>query len=326
MIKTLKWLAVTATIGMIFVLIGGALVTKTDSGMGCGSSFPLCKGQLFPDEITPELIIEFSHRLVTGIVGISVILLAILAWKHIGHIREVKFLIVLSVFFLVLQAAVGAGAVLWGQSDFLLATHFGISLIAFAAIFLLTLLIFEVDKKFDAKSLVIQKKHRIETYLIAAFTLVVVYTGALVRHVDATLECPDWPFCHSDAMFQITDYHFLQWVQMGHRLISLLLFIWTILYFIKILKHYRNNRVMVWGWFTALGLITMQALAGAFVIFTRLNLGIALLHALFVACYFSMVSYFVFLSSRSAKYENEAYPNVNLKNKVKTAFTSTRST
>jgi len=87
MIKTLKWLSVVATLGMIFVLIGGALVTKTGSGMGCGASFPLCKGQLFPSEIDPELIIELSHRLVTGIVGIAVILLAVLAWKHIGHIR-----------------------------------------------------------------------------------------------------------------------------------------------------------------------------------------------------------------------------------------------
>src|SRR5699024_8756208 len=114
MIKTLKWLSIVATLGMVFVLIGGALVTKTGSGMGCGASFPLCKGQFFPSpsEIDAELIIELSHRLVTGIIGIAVVLLAILAWKHLGHIREVKFLIVLSVFFLFLQAAIGAGAVL----------------------------------------------------------------------------------------------------------------------------------------------------------------------------------------------------------------------
>lgn len=36
MIRTIKWLATVSTIGMIFILLGGALVTKTDSGMGCG--------------------------------------------------------------------------------------------------------------------------------------------------------------------------------------------------------------------------------------------------------------------------------------------------
>ncbi|HLR01920.1 MAG TPA: heme A synthase [Virgibacillus sp.] len=304
MIKTLKWLSVVATLGMIFVLIGGALVTKTGSSMGCGASFPLCKGQILPKEIDAELIIELSHRLVTGIIGIAVILLAILAWKYLGHVREVKFLIFLSVFFLFLQAAIGAGAVLWGQSDFILATHFGISLIAFTAIFLLMLLIFEIDKKFDAKSLFIEKKHRIELYMLTAFTMIVVYTGALVRHVDANLVCPDWPFCHNDAPFSFPDYHFVQWVQMGHRLIAGILFIWTVIYFIKMIKNYRHKRIMFWGWIATLGLITMQVIFGALIIFTRLNLGIALLHALFISLYFSMLSYFVFLSSRSAKYKN----------------------
>ena len=88
MIRYLKWLSVIATFGMIFVLLGGALVTKTDSGAGCGDSWPLCHGQLIPSEITLELVIELSHRLVSGIVGIVVLALSFFSWKHIGHIRE----------------------------------------------------------------------------------------------------------------------------------------------------------------------------------------------------------------------------------------------
>ena len=45
--RFLKWLSVLTTIGMIFILIGGALVTKTESGMGCGRSWPLCNGQVY---------------------------------------------------------------------------------------------------------------------------------------------------------------------------------------------------------------------------------------------------------------------------------------
>ena len=69
-VALLKWLSVFTTIGMLLILLGGALVTKTDSGMGCGRSWPLCKGQLIPDEITSELVIELSHRVVSGTVGI----------------------------------------------------------------------------------------------------------------------------------------------------------------------------------------------------------------------------------------------------------------
>src|SRR5690625_2891029 len=205
MIRTIKWLSVVSTIGMVFILIGGALVTKTDSGMGCGSSWPLCNGQLFPTEITPELIIEYSHRLVSTIIGVTVLLLSVLAWLVYGHIREVKFLSFISIFFLVLQGLIGAAAVVWGQSDYVLAIHFGVSLISFAAVFLLTLLVFEIDKKFDTTSLYIKRNHRVEIYLLTIFTMVVVYSGALVRHVNANLVCGSWPFCTNSAPFAFKD-------------------------------------------------------------------------------------------------------------------------
>ena len=90
--RSLKWFSVFTTIGMLFILLGGALVTKTDSGMGCGRTWPLCNGQIIPDEVTIELIIELAHRIVSGTEGIMVLILSIWSWKEIGHIRETKFL------------------------------------------------------------------------------------------------------------------------------------------------------------------------------------------------------------------------------------------
>lgn len=299
MIRTLKWLSVVSVIGMIFILLGGALVTKTDSGDGCGSSWPLCNGQIFPTEMSPELMIEYSHRLVSTVIGATVLLLVILAWIYIGHIREVKFLSFMSLFFLVFQGLIGAAAVIWGQSDFVLALHFGISLISFATIFLLMLLIFEVDKKFDASTLYIQKKHRVEIYLLTAFTMIVVYTGALVRHVNANLVCGSWPFCSNSNPFAFSDYNFHQWVQMGHRLVAGILFIWTIVFLIKVIKNYKRETVMYTGWWIATFLITSQVAFGALIIFSRLNIWIALLHALFITLYFGVLSYFILLSERS---------------------------
>src|SRR5690625_2782594 len=312
MIRRLKWLSVVSTIGMLFILIGGALVTKTDSGDGCGSSWPLCKGQLFPSNVTPELIIEYSHRLVSTVVGISVIVVAILAWKFLEHVGEIKLLAFLSTFFLVLQGLIGAAAVVWGQSDFVLAIHFGISLISFAAVFLLMLLIFEIDKKWDAKSLHIRKSHRIEIYLLTIYTLIVVYTGALVRHIDAHLVCSDWPFCFNSNPFAFHEYNFHQWVQMGHRFLAGILFIWTIVFFIKVYKNYRSNRIMYWGWLITLLLLTAQVISGAFIIFSQLNLWIALLHAFFITCYFGNISYFILLANRSAKQEKQATNSVHI--------------
>ncbi|GIN61386.1 heme A synthase [Robertmurraya siralis] len=299
--RSLKWFAVLTTIGMLFILLGGALVTKTDSGMGCGRSWPLCNGQLIPTDITMELVIELAHRVVSGVVGLMVLILSYWSWKAIGHIRETKFLSLLSFSFLVLQGLIGAGAVIWGQSDFILAIHFGISLISFAAVFLLTLLIFEVDKKFAAEKLVLDERMRKHIIGVTLYSFIVVYTGALVRHVNASLVCRDWPLCVNTAPNIPISFH--EWVQMGHRFAAALIFFWIAYITYMAIKHYKHQKVVYWGWIVSFILVTLQVIAGALVVLTKLNLFIALSHAFFISCLFGVLSYFILLTSRSKKNE-----------------------
>ncbi|QOR68425.1 heme A synthase [Cytobacillus suaedae] len=299
--RMLKWFAVLTTLGMLFVLIGGALVTKTESGEGCGDSWPLCHGEFVPSNITPELLIELSHRLVSGSVGIMVLILSIWAWKAIGHIRETKFLALISFFFLVLQALIGAAAVMWGQSDAVLALHFGISLISFASVLLLTLLIFEVDKKFNAESLIINAKMKFHIVGIILYSYVVVYSGAYVRHKGASLACPDWPVCNYNQLGFPTQTH--EWVQMGHRFAAGLIFIWIFIAMLRAIKYHKHQSVIYWGWIIAFTLVSLQVLSGAIVVLTRLNLFVALAHALIIACLFGVLSYLLLLTSRSKKNE-----------------------
>jgi cytochrome c oxidase assembly protein subunit 15 len=297
--RSLKWLAVATTIGMMFVLIGGALVTKTGSGMGCGRSWPLCNGQFMPTHITPQLIIELAHRLVSGAVGILVLILSLWTWKTIGQIRETKFLAFLSFFFLLLQGLIGAAAVKFGQSDFVLAMHFGISLISFAAVFLLTLLIFEIDKKFDAEKLLIDRRMGRHILAITIYSYLVIYSGALVRHTKSSLVCRDWPLCLNDAPSLPTNMY--EWVQMGHRTAAGILFLWILYITYLAIRYYKEQKVLYWGWIISFILVSLQVIAGALIIFTRLNLVIALLHAFFITCLFGMLSYFILLLSRSRK-------------------------
>jgi cytochrome c oxidase assembly protein subunit 15 len=297
--RSLKWLAVATTIGMMFVLIGGALVTKTGSGMGCGRSWPLCNGQFMPTHITPQLIIELAHRLVSGAVGILVLILSLWTWKTIGHIRETKFLAFLSFFFLLLQGLIGAAAVKFGQSDFVLAMHFGISLISFAAVFLLTLLIFEIDKKFDAEKLLIDRRMGRHILAITIYSYLVIYSGALVRHTKSSLVCRDWPLCLNDAPSLPTNMY--EWVQMGHRTAAGILFLWILYITYLAIRYYKEQKVLYWGWIISFILVSLQVIAGTLIIFTRLNLVIALLHAFFITCLFGMLSYFILLLSRSRK-------------------------
>ena len=295
--KYLKWFAVAATIGMLLILLGGALVTKTESGMGCGRHWPGCNGQLIPDEITPEVLIEFSHRVVTGSVGFLILILSVWSWKVIGHIRETKFLAVMAMFFLILQALIGAAQVLWGQGDFILALHFGISLLSFASVLLLTLLIFEVDRKFDADKLRIGSKLKWHTVGVTLYSYIVVYTGALVRHTDSGLICADWPLCNNDKFALPSNLY--EWVQMGHRTAAALIFIWIAFIAWHAVKQYKDQRVLYFGWITAFVIVSLQVIAGMLVVLTKLNLYFALVHSLLISLLFGLLCYMILLLSRS---------------------------
>ncbi|WP_342525937.1 heme A synthase [Chryseomicrobium sp. FSL W7-1435] len=300
----LKILAVLSTLGMLMILLGGALVTKTESGLGCGRNWPDCNGNLIPKEITAEVLIEFSHRAVTLGVSVLILALAIWSWRKIGHVRETKFLAFISVFFLVLQALIGAAQVLWGQGDFILALHFGISLISFASVFLLTLLVFEVDKKFHSNQLVIDRKLRFHTIGVTLYSYIVIYTGALVRHTESSLICRDWPLCRNDEFALPSNMY--EWVQMGHRAAAALIFIWLLYIMIYVIKNYKSQKVLYYGWIIAFTLVALQATTGMLSVLTRLNLYVALMHSLFITLLFGLLCYMILLVSRSrANYKRD---------------------
>src|SRR3989442_15850426 len=71
---TLAWAAAVCT---YLLIVLGAVVRITGSGLGCGEHWPLCNGHLFPPLDDIGTVIEWSHRLVAGLVTILVVGLAI---------------------------------------------------------------------------------------------------------------------------------------------------------------------------------------------------------------------------------------------------------
>ena len=140
--RATKGLAVAATIGMFIVLLMGATVTNTGSSQGCGTSWPLCHGEFIP-EYAFETMVEFSHRLVTGIEGLLILGLAVTAFPLRRRYPELKALLPLMIFTLILQSGMGAWAVMSPQSPPVMALHFGISLVCLASVFLTARVIFE---------------------------------------------------------------------------------------------------------------------------------------------------------------------------------------
>jgi len=73
----LAWTAAAATYVLIVL---GAVVRITGSGMGCGDHWPLCNGHLLPPLHDIGTMIEWSHRLVAALVSALVVGLAVSSW------------------------------------------------------------------------------------------------------------------------------------------------------------------------------------------------------------------------------------------------------
>lgn len=293
--KKLKILGIITSIGMLIVLLQGALVTKTGSGEGCGATWPLCFGKFLPPSPTVETIIEYSHRIVSGVMGVLIILFSILAWRALPHIRETKLMAILSVFFIAFQGLLGAGAVVFGQSDAVLALHFGVSSLSLTVVILLTILVFEDGKEKVVKP-VVSKSFR--NYVLFAITYVylVIYSGAYVKHAEATYVCgPEFPTCNGALIPEFTNNvlpHFL------HRLAGIATFFVILIMLIWAIRKYRHEVTIFWGSIIAFVFVTLQLLSGIYVVLTYNTLSFSLIHALIIALLFATLSYLIMVISR----------------------------
>jgi cytochrome c oxidase assembly protein subunit 15 len=96
----------------IAVILWGAFVRATGSGAGCGSHWPLCNGVMVPRAPTMQTVIEFTHRVTSGLLLILMVLLCVSACRTFPKGHPARTATIVSAVFLVVEALVGAGLVL----------------------------------------------------------------------------------------------------------------------------------------------------------------------------------------------------------------------
>jgi heme A synthase len=95
------------------VILWGAYVRASGSGAGCGSHWPLCNGVVIQPSPSVATLVEYSHRLTSGIALLSVVTLAGWTWRTTKPGDPARVGAAASVFFMLTEAGLGAGLVLF---------------------------------------------------------------------------------------------------------------------------------------------------------------------------------------------------------------------
>lgn len=289
--KGFRFFALLSCIGMLLVLLAGALVTNTDSGRGCGDDWPLCHGKFIP-AYTVETAIEWSHRLVSGLEGILVagVFISIYRkYKEKGNAYKEPMLYAwYALLFTIIQALMGAAAVKWYQSDAVMAIHFGISLIAFAATLLLVIWCHR-DKKGIVETTRYPRSLLPWALGISVYSYVVVYLGAFIRHTESSGGCLGWPLCNGEVVPELSGATGIAFI---HRVAAAILgIILVALYFY--MKRFTGNSSLTKSSGAVAILVITQIFSGAWLVYTIGNdswfLFTSLLHNLIIVALFGLL-------------------------------------
>ncbi len=277
-------LGIAAAIGMFLVLIMGATVTSTGSATGCGRDWPLCRGQFIP-QFAVATAIEFSHRAVTAVESLLVASFAVgLLWLHRGQ-RPARALAALMVGFLLLQAGMGAWAVVQPQAPLVLALHFGISLIALAATALAAAYAGRAEEIGNAVP--IPGRLRVATWGFLLYLYLLVYSGASIRHLGVGPACPGWPLCSSVGVTAPTAVA----VNLLHRSAAGLAILLAAGLLVAYVRLARSRRDLVTAGTFLLVALLAQAAAGAYLVLSHWDLFGELLHTAVTGIAFTAAAY-----------------------------------
>lgn len=265
-------LALAAVMFTFLLVVLGGIVRITGSGMGCGDDWPLCNGYLIPT-FDLETFLEWSHRLVAGVVSILVVALAAVAWKpgRPPEWRGRRRISVLALVLLTVQVLLGAVTVWLELPPGSVILHLGTAMLLLAVLLVGTLQGFAGEERAAVRA---DEASR-GTLLFAAGAFVVVLAGALVANLDAAGACRGFPLCGGRWWPVGSVPAQIQW---GHRLLAYGLTAAALFlpgYVGSRRPRDRKARTLA---FVTVGLILSQIAVGAALVTGPLTLGVRALH------------------------------------------------
>ncbi len=100
----------------IVVVVWGVFLRASKSGDGCGQYWLTCHNEIIPTAPQLKTVIEFSHRLMSGLDFLIVLGLMIFVLKKFTKGEQIRKFAVVSFIFIITEALIGAGLVLTGNT------------------------------------------------------------------------------------------------------------------------------------------------------------------------------------------------------------------
>src|SRR5437762_9145044 len=244
----LAWAAAAAT---YLLIILGAIVRITGSGLGCGEHWPLCNGRLLPPLDLPTMI-EYGHRLAALAVTVLVVALAGLAWRERrdagSEMRGASAALVL----LVVQIALGAVTVKLSLPPWTVILHLGTAMLLLAALLVAARGSAPVWEPASTGA--------------AALGFATVLLGALTANLGAATACLGFPLCNGHLLPDGNSLRLLQWI---HRLLAYTLFGYVVWWAV------RSKRGGAWA---VAALVTLQVVVAAAMVLLALPRPLQAMH------------------------------------------------
>jgi cytochrome c oxidase assembly protein subunit 15 len=95
-------------VATVAVILWGAWVRVTGSGAGCADHWPLCNGELVPRSPRVETLIELTHRVTSGLVGLLAVAVFWLARRSFGRGDPARLAAGAALVLMLLEGAIGA--------------------------------------------------------------------------------------------------------------------------------------------------------------------------------------------------------------------------
>jgi cytochrome c oxidase assembly protein subunit 15 len=267
----------------LILILAGGLVTSTGSGLAV-PDWPNTYGWFmfsFPmDKMVGGIFYEHGHRLIASTVGFLILVQAFWLWKAEPRawVQRLGFLALAAV---IVQGILGSITVLFFLPDPVSISHAGLAQIVFC----LTVSIALVTSRgwtegYADRGTATPDDRTLQRVALAATLLIYaqIIVGATMRHTEAGLAIPDFPFAFGQLVPPHWDAKIA--VHYAHRVGALLVTLMILATTLHVFAHERSRGELVRPSVLLLVLLALQVTLGAFVIWTGKQFVVNSLHVM----------------------------------------------